>query len=87
MRVRSTIAIAVISFLGSIRGAEKPRSTPTAGGRDWPAYGGVSAGNRYSTLKQINRSNVSRLEIAWKYDTGDGPGEVRQMRCEELVCV
>ena len=27
---------------------------------------------QYSALNQINRSNVSRLQIAWKYRTGDG---------------
>jgi quinoprotein glucose dehydrogenase len=28
---------------------------------------------RYSGLRQINRSNVSRLKVAWIYDTADGP--------------
>ena len=36
---------------------------------DWPAYGGQNNGNRYSTLTQINRDNVSRLEPAWQFDT------------------
>ena len=44
-------------------------------GRDWPAYGGGPAGIRYSPLKQITRENVSRLHIAWTYDTHDGPGD------------
>src|SRR5438552_12803504 len=43
--------------------------------RDWPAYGGDPAGMRYSALKQINRSNVGRLRVAWTYDTHDGPGD------------
>lgn len=47
----------------------------TAVGRDWPAYGGNSEGTRYSSLKQITRSNVSRLQVAWTYDTADGPGD------------
>jgi quinoprotein glucose dehydrogenase len=42
---------------------------------DWPAYGGGPAGIRYSTLKQIDRANVARLEVAWSYDTADGPGD------------
>jgi quinoprotein glucose dehydrogenase len=46
-----------------------------ANDREWPAYGGNSSGTRYSALKQINRSNVSRLEIAWTYDTADGEGD------------
>ncbi len=45
------------------------------GERDWPAYGGGPEDIRYSELKQINRSNVGHLEVAWTYDTGDGPGD------------
>jgi quinoprotein glucose dehydrogenase len=39
---------------------------------EWPVYGGPGQA-RYSPLKQINRSNVSRLQVAWMYDTADGP--------------
>jgi quinoprotein glucose dehydrogenase len=43
--------------------------------QDWPVYGGGPDGTRYSTLKQINRSNVAKLKVAWSYDTGDGAGD------------
>jgi quinoprotein glucose dehydrogenase len=43
--------------------------------RNWPAYGGGPAETRYSDLKQINRSNVAKLKIAWTYDTADGAGD------------
>jgi quinoprotein glucose dehydrogenase len=36
---------------------------------DWPAYGGDAGKTRHSTLTQINRDNVARLEVAWTYDT------------------
>ena len=36
---------------------------------DWPAYGGQNNGNRYSTLTQVNRDNVSQLIPAWQFDT------------------
>ncbi len=42
---------------------------------DWPAYGGGAQQTRYSNLKQINRSNVAHLKVAWTYDTADGPGD------------
>src|SRR5919199_637911 len=42
---------------------------------DWPAYGGGPEGMRYSKLAQVNRSNVSRLRVAWQYDTAEGPGD------------
>lgn len=50
-------------------------SVTAAAHRDWPAYGGGPAGIRYSPLKQITRSNVARLRVAWTYDTHDGPGD------------
>jgi glucose dehydrogenase len=34
-------------------------------------YGGGPAQDHYSPLTQINRSNVSRLQVAWTYDTGE----------------
>src|SRR3954452_12347912 len=39
--------------------------------QDWPVYGGDAGGARYSALKEINRSNVSRLKTAWTFRTGD----------------
>ncbi len=42
--------------------------------QDWPNYGGGPEDIRYSRLKQINRSNVSQLKVAWTYNTLDGPG-------------
>jgi quinoprotein glucose dehydrogenase len=43
--------------------------------RDWPAYGGGPEGIRYSPLKQINRSNIGRLKVAWTFDTHESPGD------------
>jgi quinoprotein glucose dehydrogenase len=37
----------------------------------WRAYGGASDGAQYSALHQIDRSNVSDLQVAWTYRTGD----------------
>jgi glucose dehydrogenase len=37
----------------------------------WSMYGGTSDSLQYSSLKQIDRSNVSRLQVAWTYDMGD----------------
>ena len=38
----------------------------------WNDYGGAADSAQYSALKQINRSNVKNLKIAWTYPTGDG---------------
>jgi glucose dehydrogenase len=37
----------------------------------WPAYGGQPAQDHYSSLSQINRGNVSKLKVAWTFDTGE----------------
>src|SRR3989454_2535735 len=37
--------------------------------QDWPAYGGAPENNHYSTLAQINKSNVKHLSVAWSFDT------------------
>lgn len=43
---------------------------------DWPVYGGQPAQDHYSTLSQINRSNVKGLKVAWQYDTGEKGGDL-----------
>jgi quinoprotein glucose dehydrogenase len=47
---------------------------------EWAAYGRTSFGQRYSPLDQITPENVSQLEVAWSYQTGEmrdenDPGE------------
>ena len=37
----------------------------------WRDYGGTADASQFSTLRQINRTNVSRLKVAWTYPTGD----------------
>jgi quinoprotein glucose dehydrogenase len=37
----------------------------------WSDYGGATDSSQYSALKQIDRSNVNKLEVAWIFPTGD----------------
>src|SRR4051812_48475025 len=37
----------------------------------WSDYGGGSDASQYSALKQITRTNVAALRVAWTYPTGD----------------
>ena len=39
--------------------------------QDWDKYLGGSDRNHYSTLDQINPSNVKQLQVAWEYHNGD----------------
>ena len=45
--------------------------TPKANYMNWKAYAGSPDGAQYSSLDQINLSNVLRLDIAWSNNTGD----------------
>jgi quinoprotein glucose dehydrogenase len=45
---------------------------------DWGYYGRDSGGQRHSPLAQVNRSNVTELEVAWTYRTRElGAGFAR----------
>src|SRR5690348_11307646 len=61
------------------RAATRQRSQSQA---EWSSYGGGPDGIRYSSLTQIDRSNVSQLQVAWIYDPGEGPGGTQ---CQPLV--
>lgn len=40
---------------------------------DWPHYAGDAGAMGYSPLRDIDRDNVSELELAWTWDTGEEP--------------
>jgi quinoprotein glucose dehydrogenase len=44
---------------------------PSPDFQGWSMVGGNPTGNKYSSLDQINLSNVQNLEVAWIYHTGD----------------
>ncbi len=52
--------------------------------RDWKVYGGDSGSTRYSSLTQINRDNVHKLQVAWTYETGDAFAN-SEMQCNPLI--
>ena len=39
--------------------------------REWRHFGGGSENIHYTTLDQITKTNVNKLQVAWTYDTGD----------------
>src|SRR5690606_2988239 len=50
----------------------------------WSFYGGSQEQTRYSRLSQITPENVSQLEVAWTYDTGDA-SERSEMQSTPIV--
>ncbi|HEV2484307.1 MAG TPA: pyrroloquinoline quinone-dependent dehydrogenase [Terracidiphilus sp.] len=47
---------------------------PERAAADWRTIGGTPGNSHYSSLKQINRSNVQNLQEAWRFDTGQPGG-------------
>lgn len=46
---------------------------PARAQTNWEAYGNTTGGSRFVALDQITRDNISGLEVAWTYHTGDTP--------------
>ena len=68
-RRRLPPAAVVLALFGpGVAAAGAPAS---AGGRDWTFYGADAGGSRYSSLAEIDRTNVGALEPAWRIRTGD----------------
>jgi quinoprotein glucose dehydrogenase len=48
---------------------------------DWEEYLGGPERNHYSSLTQINPDNVTQLQVAWEFHTGDSG----QMQCNPII--
>ena len=53
-------------------GAAKAKSRSFDFG-NWSAYLGSGSSSQFSSLKQVNKTNVGQLQVAWTYMAGDGP--------------
>ena len=73
-------ALAGLFFCASCKPAEVKKDV------DWSSFGGGKANNHYSTLDQIDSANVTRLEVAWTYHTGDGDTvNHSQIQCNPII--
>src|SRR5919197_687304 len=78
MRARRLIVL-FLSFTGLLLGQTRRiddlvlRNSGKTG-EEWLTYGLTPGETRYSPLKQIDTSNVSRLGLDWSYDVGPGGG-------------
>jgi quinoprotein glucose dehydrogenase len=62
--IRGLLAITLVLYSALIPSAQ---SAPNSG---WPTYANDPGGTRYSSAQQIDRTNVTRLQLAWTYRTG-----------------
>ena len=67
------LMIAVLALVGGCCSTPKiiPNKADAKEDADWRVYLGGKERNLYSSLKQINRDNVTKLEVAWTFETGD----------------
>lgn len=74
LQICASIVFAVLLISAPAAGAvPADQAAPPAGeaaGTNWAAYGGNLFNQRYSSLDQINTSNVANLKGAWTYHTG-----------------
>ncbi len=65
---KKLIAFGIISGLAVVAAAQNTKQA----GRDWPYHQADAGGTRFSTLTQINTSNVKNLKHVWTFHTGSG---------------
>jgi glucose dehydrogenase len=66
----------ITGALGQSRGpsGQTATSQPSTTNGEWPQYTADLKGTKYSPLDQINASNFSKLEVAWRFKTDNlGP--------------
>jgi len=67
------------------RPSQQELTAARAAGKDWFTYGGSVFNQRYSTLTEINPSNVSQLRGAWLTRLGSGLGSKYRFEADPLV--
>jgi len=87
--IKRSFEVAQILAMGGLllalftsRGATQVRPA----NQNWVSYGGGIANTRYSPLSQINASNFSKLEVAWRFTTANlGPVPETNLESTPLV--
>jgi quinoprotein glucose dehydrogenase len=69
--VMVAVVLAACVTLGGQTGTGQAGSSAEPNHTSWSSYGGGSDSAQYSALTQINRDNVSQLQVAWTLPTGD----------------
>lgn len=75
LALRAAVAAAALALAGPARAQQ-----------DWPTHGGDPGHRQWSPLDQVNRANVTRLQVAWTYRSGDAdPANRSQIQCQPIV--
>jgi quinoprotein glucose dehydrogenase len=72
---------AVLCVALLLTACEPPAKAPSSDRyASWSSYAGTTDSAQFSSLTQINRENVDKLQVAWRFNTGETPH-----RCTPLV--
>jgi alcohol dehydrogenase (cytochrome c) len=72
MRLAALVLLSTALYGQAVLDPAKLLAPPTD---TWPTYNGDYSGRRYSTLTQINASNIGSLALAWVHRINPGPGD------------
>jgi quinoprotein glucose dehydrogenase len=67
VNARTAVNLLTLLLLGTC--CALTQAAPVENG--WPVYGGDQGGSHYSQARQINRDNVTDLDVAWTFRSGD----------------
>ena len=70
-KLAAATGLSLLSIFWVHNSKAQHQATPVKEYREWKMFGGRPENIHYSTLRQINRENVHRLEVAWTFDTAD----------------
>ncbi len=73
----------IILISASLFSCGEKKETDYAG---WKMVGGNPSGNKYSSLSEIDTSNVQKLQVAWEYHAGDVDTAAHsQIQCNPII--
>jgi alcohol dehydrogenase (cytochrome c) len=80
MKLNLVLLSAVVACLPAVLPAQNldPSSLTKPLGESWPTYSGDYSGKRYSSLQQINQSNVKNMTLAWTSRVAGGAGDANR---------
>lgn len=86
MRLASFLGVLAL-FTGMAVSSPRREGASALAPAEWRSWGGDPGGTRFSTLADINRSNVARLRRLWTYHTGERQDATRlvALECTPLV--
>ena len=81
MTLKSFVPLAALALTPALVVAQRGGASPTdllkPLAASWPTYSGDYSGRRYSALKQVTRSTVRHLTLAWSVALTEGAGRAR----------